>query len=277
MTDEHLQSDTHQTEFLRALLMPPQYLFLSVSPLRQKRCLCDHSGQKVIGLTFSEPPSSLPDNAVSLHLQNISRIGPAPPFPPWDKESIALALLRAGCFHPRHQKSESGHVSPLLNPPHGSHSPRSHLIFGFCLPPSSLHRIRLHGLRRCSSVIPGTVRAQGLCTCYAPAPDVLLYGLMAVPSTPPALFSPDFVSCAHGSRWQDGSFQDAEPGCPGVPLGDGADPLRREPGREQPQGSLHSTPILTRRVSYLTLRSGLAVGGLQCDDCSWCMHCSSRE
>lgn len=58
-------------------------------------------------------------------------------------------------------------------------------------------------------------------------------------------------------------------GCPGVSLGDGADPLRREPGREEPQCSHHSTTILTKRVSYLTLHSGLAVQGLQFDNYSW--------
>lgn len=41
-------------------------------------------------------------------------------------------------------------------------------------------------------------------------------------------------------------------GCPAVPLGDGDGPLGREPGREQPQRSLHSTPTLTQRVSHLT-------------------------
>lgn len=89
------------------------------------------------------------------------------------------------------------------------------------------------------------------------------------PPHPLLCFLLSFVSCAHGSRWQDGFFQDAEPGCPGVPLGNGADPLRREPGREQPQCPLHSTPILTRRVS-ISCCTGLAVGGVQCDNCSWC-------
>lgn len=194
MTNKHLQSDTHQSEFLIALLMPLYPVPPTVSPSDRSSVSVITQGKRSLVSPFSELPPSLPDNAVSLHLQKISRIGPPSPFPPWDKESIALALSRAGCFNPRHKKSESGHILPLLKPPHGSHSPRSHLIFSFCLqllPPPSVGSSYMGFV-----VVPQSFQAQSSLRAFArtmsPAPDVLIYSLMAVTSTSPALFSPEF-------------------------------------------------------------------------------------
>lgn len=141
---------------------------------------------------FSEPPSSLPDNAAGFAIKIYLELGHLHHFypgmrraSPWPYPELTASILIT--------KNLGQAMSPLCsNLPVAltSQVPRN-LCFLSSAPTSSHPPIQLHG-PHCSSDTPCTVQPQGLCTCCVPTPNVLIYSLLEVTSTSPALCSPEF-------------------------------------------------------------------------------------